>query len=536
MNIGQQPTDHDTEAVVKTAALSFLKEAAVDSAVFLPPVKKKKKDTVLEQVLVEAYAAEGKSLARRDGKVIFIEGAVPGDVVDLRLGKNKKDWAEGQPLKFHVYSKERAEPFCRHFGVCGGCQWQMLPYEKQLQYKHQQVKDNLSRIGKIQLPEFLPIVGAQEDKFYRNKLEFTFSTKEFTPQPPKEGLPAAQPSLVENTANGAKSSESEVSALAPPTASGAGGVAGALGFHAKGFFDKVVQIEKCWLQAEPQNALRNALRDFAFQKGYSFYDFREHKGLLRNLQFRICTTGEVMVNVVFGEDDKKGRQEILSFVEKNFPDITTLLYTVNLKWNDSLYDQEPVVYKGKGFVEEKLEDFRFKIGPKSFFQTNTKQGEKLYQITRHFAELNGSQTLYDLYCGTGSIGIFCSRGAKKIIGVEAIDAAVQDAKENALLNGIGHAQFFTGDVIEVCNDDFFAAHGKPDVIITDPPRAGMHTKLVEKILDMEAPTVVYVSCNPATQARDLSLLDAKYAVTKVQPVDMFPHTHHIENVVQLKRR
>jgi 23S rRNA (uracil1939-C5)-methyltransferase len=314
------------------------------------------------------------------------------------------------------------------------------------------------------------------------------------------------------------------------------GGGGALGFHAKGFFDKIVQIEKCWLQPEPQNELRNTLRQFAYQQGFSFYDFREHKGLLRNLQFRICTTGEVMVNVVFGEDDAASRETILSFIEEKFPDITTLLYTVNLKWNDSLYDQEPITYKGKGYVEEKLEDFRFKIGPKSFFQTNTRQGERLYQITREFAELDGSQVLYDLYCGTGSIGIFCSAGAKKIIGVEAIDAAVHDARQNALLNNIGHAQFFAGDVIDVCNDAFFQAHGRPDVIITDPPRAGMHQKLVEKILDMEAPTVVYVSCNPATQARDLALLDAKYAVTKVQPVDMFPHTHHIENVVQLKRK
>lgn len=486
---------------------------------------------------MENYAAEGKSLARHEGKVIFIEGAVPGDVVDLRLGKSKKDWAEGHPVNFRTYSKERVEPFCQHFGVCGGCQWQMLPYEKQVQYKQQQVKDNLTRIGKIALPEFLPIVGAKEDKFYRNKLEFTFSTKEFTPERPKVGLPTTRPSLVGETANevGSPKSGALCAASLPPKAER--GIEGkALGFHAKGFFDKVVQIKKCWLQAEPQNTLRNALHDFALKKGYSFYDFREHKGLLRNLRFRICTTGEVMVNVVFGEDDKKAREEVLSFIDKAFPELTTLLYTVNLKWNDSLYDQEPIVYKGKGYVEEKLEDFRFKIGPKSFFQTNTAQGERLYQITRAFAELNGSQTLYDLYCGTGSIGIFCSRGAKKIIGVEAIDAAVQDAKENALLNGIHHASFFIGDVIEVCNDDFFQTHGRPDVIITDPPRAGMHQKLVEKILEMEAPTVVYVSCNPATQARDLALLDAKYAVTKVQPVDMFPHTHHIENVVQLKRR
>ena len=486
--------------------------------------------------MVENYAAEGKSLARQEGKVIFIEGAVPGDVVDVRLGKSKKDWAEGYPLRFHTFSKERVTPFCQHFGVCGGCQWQMLPYYKQLEYKHQQVKDNLTRIGKIELPDFLPIVGAKEDKFYRNKLEFTFSTKEYTPAPPppKEKWFTPQPTLLKEAAQGSTLPQSEVrsEALANPSLGGRA----VLGFHAKGFFDKIVQIQKCWLQPEPQNELRNALRDFAYEKGYSFYDFREHKGLLRNLQFRICTTGEVMVNVVFGEDDKKAREQILSFIDKSFPQITTLLYTVNLKWNDSLFDQEPITYKGKGYVEEKLEDFRFKIGPKSFFQTNTAQGERLYQITRDFAELDGSQVLYDLYCGTGSIGIFCSRGAKKIIGVEAIDAAVQDAKENAVLNNIDHAQFFSGDVIEVCNDEFFQAHGKPDVIITDPPRAGMHQKLVEKILEIEAPIVVYVSCNPATQARDLALLDAKYAVTKVQPVDMFPHTHHIENVVQLKRR
>ena len=512
-------------------------------------MRKQKKNIVLEQVLVENYAAEGKSLARHDGKVIFIEGAVPGDVVDLRLGKSKKDWAEGHPIAFRTYSKERVEPFCQHFGVCGGCQWQMLPYEKQLQYKQQQVKDNLTRIGKIALLKFHPIVGAKEDKFYRNKLEFTFSTKEFTPKPPKGEFANVQPSLAEEAANkveSLKSGERSAGGLPLPGAteqsegwersSWDGGRAGALGFHAKGFFDKIVQIKKCWLQAEPQNALRNALYDFALAKGYSFYDFREHRGLLRNLQFRICTTGEVMVNVVFGEDDSVKRAGILSFIDENFPGLTTLLYTVNLKWNDSLYDQQPIVYKGKGYMVEKLEDFHFKIGPKSFFQTNTAQGERLYQITRDFAELDGRQTLYDLYCGTGSIGIFCSRGAKKIIGVEAIDAAVQDARENALLNGIHHAEFFTGDVIDVCNDDFFQTHGRPDVIITDPPRAGMHQKLVEKILEIEAPLVVYVSCNPATQARDLALLDAKYAVTAVQPVDMFPHTHHIENVVQLKRR
>ncbi|WP_240409945.1 23S rRNA (uracil(1939)-C(5))-methyltransferase RlmD [Flavisolibacter nicotianae] len=509
-------------------------------------MRNKKKTIVLEQVLVENYAAEGKSLARRDGKVIFIEGVVPGDVVDVRLGKNKKDWAEGHAIRFHAYANERTTPFCQHFGVCGGCQWQMLPYDKQLQYKHQQVYDNLTRIGKVALPPFQPIIGAEEDKFYRNKLEYTFSTKEYTPAPPpRSGLPLT-PSAGGGTANTQPPLTQEANSHTGPSHSealqpgqspfGETGGPGVLGFHARGFFDKIVSIEKCWLQPEPTNALRNALRGFALEKGYSFYDFRGHRGLLRLLQFRICTTGEVMVNVVFGEDDKKSREEIMQFIDTGFPGITTLLYTVNLKMNDSIFDLEPITYKGKGYVVEQLEDFRFKIGPKSFFQTNTKQGEKLYQVTRDFAELDGSQVLYDLYCGTGSIGIFCSRGAKKIIGVEAIEAAVEDAKENAALNNIGHAEFYAGDVIRVCDDAFFAAHGRPDVIITDPPRAGMHPKLVEKILEMEAPTVVYVSCNPATQARDLALLDEKYQVTRVQPVDMFPHTHHIENVVQLKMR
>ncbi len=526
---------------------------------------KKKKSIVLEKVLVENYAAGGKSLARRDGKVIFIESVVPGDVVDVRLSKNKKDFAEGYPTLFHSYSAERVTPFCKHFGVCGGCQWQMLPYQKQLQYKQQQVWDNLTRIGKIPLPEMMPIAGAAETTFYRNKLEYTFSTKEFTEKrPPKSppvggGLGNPQPSPVITTDMGVKplkeeiettqpavqnepnnnndfsKSSLEVSECAMETPPPAGGGRGAaLGFHAKGFFDKVVQIEECWLQPEPTNALRNAIYDYAVANSLSCYNFREHKGLLRNLQVRICTTGEVMVNLVVGEADEKKLKKTLAFIDESFPQITTLLYTINLKWNDSLHDQQPIVYKGKGYVIEKLEDFSFKIGPKSFFQTNTNQAEKLYQVTRDFAELAGNQVVYDLYCGTGSIGIFCSRHAKKIIGVDVVEAAIADANENATLNNINHASFFSGDVIDVCNNDFFAQHGRPNVIITDPPRGGMHEKLVRKILDMEAPVVVYVSCNPATQARDLALLDEKYEVTKLQPVDMFPHTHHIENVVQLK--
>ncbi len=469
-------------------------------------MRKKKPSVILENVLVEAYAAEGKSLARQEGKVIFIENVVPGDVVDIRLSKNKKDWAEGHPVRFQSYSKERVEPFCQHFGVCGGCQWQMLPYGQQLQYKHQQVIDNLTRIGKVPLPEFAPIFGAPDDKYYRNKLEYTFSTKEY--------LPAGSFDKMDR-----EKGENSV-----------------LGFHARGFFDKVVGIQKCWLMATPNNEIRNAIRDYAYEHGLSFYDYREHVGFLRNLQLRICSTGEVMVNVVFGADQPKKREALLRFLEERFPEITTLVYTINTKRNDSISDLEPITWKGKGHVIETLEDFQFKIGPKSFFQTNTKQAENLYRITREFAELDGSQVVYDLYCGTGSIGIFCSRGAKKIIGVEVIAAAVADAHENAALNGIGHADFFAGDVIDICNDEFFAQHGRPDVIITDPPRAGMHEKLVRKILEMEAPTVVYVSCNPATQARDLALLDEKYTVTRVQPVDMFPHTLHIENVVQLKRK
>ncbi len=467
---------------------------------------RKNKNIVLERVLVEDYAAGGKSIARLEGKVVFIENSVPGDIVDVRLTKNKKDWAEGYPLRMHTPSADRVQPFCIHFGICGGCQWQMLPYPKQLEFKQKQVYDNLKRIGKVSLPEFEPIIGADRDRFYRNKLEYTFSTKEYFAAPPPKADGDPLP----------------------------GGKPGVLGFHAKGFFDKVVEITQCWLQDDLTNEIRNSVRAFALAKGISFYDIREHRGTLRTMQVRICASGEVMVNLVVGENNQKAVDEILSFLQQTYPQITTLLYTINLKKNDSMHDLEPQVFSGKGYIVENLEDFSFKIGPKSFFQTNTYQGEKLYKATREFAELDGSQVVYDLYCGTGSIGIFCSAGAKKIIGVEAIDEAVQDARQNAALNNVEHAEFYTGDVIDVCNDEFFAAHGRPDVIITDPPRAGMHAKLVEKILEMEAPTVVYVSCNPATQARDLELLDQKYAVTKVQPVDMFPHTHHIENIVQLK--
>lgn len=452
---------------------------------------------------MEDYAAEGKSLARVNGKVIFMEGVVPGDLVDVRLLKNKKDWAEGMVLMIHEFSGERVTPFCSHFGVCGGCQWQMLPYEKQLQYKSKQVADVLQRIGKVPLPEIRPIRGGAETRYYRNKIEYTFGNKRYLTK--------------EEIGDESISGQQDVA-----------------GFHAKGFFDKVVDIDTCYLQAEPTNAIRLFVKELGKTHGWPFYDIRNHTGFLRTMQVRLCETGELMVNIVVAEDDETKIKQLMEAVLKEFPAITTLLYTINTKWNDSLYDLEPVTYHGKGYVIEKLEGFQFKIGPKSFFQTNTKQGEELYRITRDFAELSGTETVYDLYCGTGSIGIFVSEKAKKIIGVEMVEAAIEDAKENAALNHLNSTAFFAGDVIDICNDDFFATHGRPDVIITDPPRAGMHEKLVKKILEMEAPTVVYVSCNPATQARDLNLLDEKYTVTKVQPVDMFPHTHHIENVVQLK--
>jgi len=452
---------------------------------------------------VEDYAAEGKSLARVEGKVIFIEDVVPGDVVDIRLVKNKKDWAEARPISFRSFSEDRVQPFCRHFGVCGGCQWQMLPYNRQLVYKQKQVYDNLTRIGKLPLPEFEPIEAAYPVTRYRNKIEYTFSNKRYL--------------LPEELHNENISTQMDVA-----------------GFHAKGLFDKVVDIIECHLQDEPTNAIRLAIKKYALENNYSFYDIREHSGLLRTMQVRLCRSGELMINIVFGKNDKKKIKELSDHILYLFPSVTTLLFTINEKKNDSLFDLNPVIYSGKGHVIETLEDFKFKIGPKSFFQTNTYQGEKLYRVAREYAELTGNEIVYDLYCGTGSIGIFVSGKAKKVIGVEMIKEAVDDAIENALLNGVEHAKFFTGDVADVCNDDFFAEHGKPDVIITDPPRAGMSEQLVKKILDMEAPLVVYVSCNPATQARDLNMMKDKYDVTRVRPVDMFPHTHHIENVVQLR--
>ena len=455
---------------------------------------------------MSAYAAEGKALARIDGKVIFIEGGVvPGDVVDVRLGKNKKDWAEGKAVHIHTYAENRITPFCEHFGNCGGCKWQMLPYDQQLIYKQQQVADNLQRIGKLELPPMQPIMGSRLSTHYRNKLEFTFSNKAYL-----------------------LADEIGEDGVIPRR--------NALGFHVPKLFDKVLDINTCYLQAEPVNAIRNTVKAYALKNELSFYDIRAQEGWLRNLVIRICTTGEVMVNLVIHHEHKEDRIALLDHLLATVPGITTILYTINPKGNDTIFDLDPQVYFGKGYVEEKLEDFVFKIGPKSFFQTNTYQGEALYQVTREFAGLTGTEIVYDLYCGTGSIGIFVSPQAGKVVGIELIKEAIDDAVENAAMNGVNNATFFAGDVVDICNDAFFARHGQPDVIITDPPRAGMHEKLVNKLLEIAAPRIVYVSCNPATQARDLALLDQLYVVKRIQPVDMFPHTHHIENVVLLEKR
>lgn len=466
----------------------------------------KRKKYILENLPVTGYAAEGKALGRVEGKVIFVEGAVPGDIADVLITKNKKDWAEGKAIHIKEFSKERVTPFCIHFGMCGGCKWQMLPYEKQLQYKQQEALDAFKRIGKLSDINMLPIIGSDDTIHYRNKLEFTFSNKKFL-------TPLQLEDLGNNVWPG-----------------------GALGYHVPSLYDKIIDIYECWLMDDVNNLIRNSLRSFSLEKKYSYYDIKDHKGWLRNIIIRNTTLGELMVNIVFAHDDKEEREKICNFLLEKVPSITTLLYTINSKWNDTIYDIPTNIVSGKGYIYEKLGDFNFKISPKSFFQTNTKQAEKLYNVVKDFAALTGDEIVYDLYCGTGSIGIFLSAGVKKIIGVDVIEGAIKDAKENAALNSIDHASFFCGDVIEICNDEFFNIHGRPNLIIVDPPRAGLHAKLVQKLLEISPEKIVYVSCNVATQARDLQLLAEKYAVEKLQPVDMFPHTHHIECVAELRTK
>jgi len=469
--------------------------------------RKRKKFPALD-VTIDAYAAEGKSVAHmEDGKVLFVEQVVPGDEITVQITKQKKNWALGRVTAMLKPSPDRITPFCQHFGVCGGCKWQMLPYNLQLKYKQQQVTDQLQRIGQVELPPIEPIVGSEKERYYRNKLEFTFSRQRYRTHD-------------EIVAAGDEKFEVEP----------------ALGFHAPGLFDKVVEVRTCYLQPEPTNTLLTVLREYTEANKLPYYDSRAQEGWLRNVILRVASTGEVLVNLIMAHEDEQARKAILDHMLANIPGITSLHYTINGKMNDTIYDLDVVCYHGKPYIEEQLDEFRFKISPKSFFQTNTYQAEALYRITREFAGLTGNETLYDLYCGTGSIGIFCSKGAKKVIGIEAVPDAIKDAYENAAMNGLNNCLFFAGDVSDVCTDAFFAEHGKPDVIITDPPRVGMHEKLVQQLLRMRAPRIVYVSCNPATQARDLQLLNEAYRVVRLQPVDMFPHTHHIENVALLELR
>lgn len=470
--------------------------------------RKKKELPLLEKITITDVAAEGKAVAKVNELVVFVPYVVPGDVVDLQVKRKKNHYAEAVAVKFYEKSPLRVEPFCSHFGVCGGCKWQCLSYEEQLRYKQKQVFDNLTRIGKVELPEFRPILGSEKTRFYRNKLEFTFSNKRWlTEEEVKQDVKYDQMNAV--------------------------------GFHIPGAFDKVLAIDKCWLQDDISNQIRNAVRDYAYAHNFPFFDLRSQEGLLRNIMIRTSSTGELMVVLqckVTGDDDRRKMEEILQFMADTFPQITSLMYVINNKCNDTIGDLDVEVFKGNDHIFEEMEGLRFKVGPKSFYQTNSEQAYNLYKVAREFAGLTGNELVYDLYTGTGTIANFVARQARKVVGIEYVPEAIEDAKVNSALNGIDNTLFYAGDMKDILTNDFIAEHGRPDVIITDPPRAGMHNDVIDVILASEPKRIVYVSCNPATQARDLQLLDGKYKVTAVQPVDMFPHTHHVENVVRLDRR
>jgi 23S rRNA (uracil1939-C5)-methyltransferase len=466
-------------------------------------VGRKKIKPLYERLEIVDIGSEGKAIAKTGDMIVFTALAVPGDIVDLQVVKIRKKYAEAIVTQFHKFSDDRANYFCEHFGVCGGCKWQILPYEKQLFYKQKQVRDQLQRIGKIELPELLPILGSEKNTFYRNKLEFTFSNKRWLTY---EELN----SEIENK--------------------------NALGFHVPGLFDKIININKCWLQPEPSNKIRNFIYHYALENRLSFFDIREKKGFLRTLIIRTSTTGEIMVILSFFYEDIKLREGLLSAVKKEFPEINSLLYVINSKGNDTITDQSIEMYSGREFILEQMEELKFEIGPKSFYQTNSEQACNLYKVVREFAQLQGNEIVYDLYTGTGTIANFVAKHAKKVIGIEYVPEAIEDARKNSALNNITNTVFYAGDIKSVLNNDFYLNNGFPDIIITDPPRAGMHDDVVTSINNSGAQKIIYVSCNPATQARDLALLDSKYQVTKIQPVDMFPHTHHVENVVLLKKR
>ena len=460
---------------------------------------------VFENIAVLDAGAKGVSVAKApDGKVIFISNVVPGDVVDVQTLKKRKSYYEGKAIHFHEYSKDRVKPVCEHFGACGGCKWQNMEYDKQLFYKNQEVYNNLKRIGKIELPDFEPILGSAKQFFYRNKMEFGFSDTRWL-------------------------SEKEIQSEESFTKN-------ALGFHIPRMWDKILDIEKCHLQEDPSNAIRNEIKRFATLNDMPFFNARHHEGLLRTLMIRTASTGEIMVLIQFYEENKIQRELLLDFIHETFPQITSLQYVINSKANDTLYDQDIKLYKGRDYILEEMEGLHFSINAKSFYQTNSDQAYELYKITRDFAGLTGNELVYDLYTGTGTIAQFVSKQAKKVIGVESVPEAIFDAKENAKRNNISNCEFYVGDMKNVFNDAFIAQHGMPDVIITDPPRDGMHADVVAQILKIAPEKVVYVSCNSATQARDLALMDEKYKVTRVRPVDMFPQTHHVENVVLLEKK
>lgn len=469
---------------------------------------KKKNMPLLEHIAITACAAEGKALARVDDKVVFVPYVVPGDVVDLQVKRKKNAYMEAVAVKFHEYSPLRTEPVCRHYGVCGGCKWQCLQYSEQLKAKQQQVYDNLTRIGKVELPEFMPILGSRNIYHYRNKLEFGFSNKRWlTDEEVKQDVKYD--------------------------------VMDAVGFHITGAFDKILDITECHLMDDINNQIRNDIRQYALAHGLEFYDLRQNKGLLRSLMIRTSNTDELMLLVQFRIDTPEEQQQadaLMAHLSETFPQITSLLYVDNHKANDTFGDQEVHVVKGKDYIYEQMEDLRFKVGPKSFYQTNTEQAYELYKVARTFAGLTGEELVYDLYTGTGTIANFVAKQARQVIGIEYVPEAIEDAKVNSQINDIGNTLFFAGDMKDILNKDFIEAHGRPDVIITDPPRAGMHQDVIDTILFASPRRIVYVSCNPATQARDLQLLDADYQVVRVQPVDMFPHTQHVENVVLLERR
>ena len=479
--------------------------------------RSKKTLPLLEGVTIEAVAAEGKCLFHWGDLVVFVPWCVPGDVCDVQIRRKKHSFAEGEVVRFVEQSKVRAVPFCQHFGVCGGCKWQNLPYDEQLRFKQQQVFDQLTRIGKIELPEFRPILGSVKTQEYRNKLDFGCANKRYLT---KEEFQRRE-----------ESGERREGASLKDVP--------AIGFHITGAFDKILPIERCWLMDDIQNRIRNEIRDYATREGLSFFDLRQQVGLLRDVIFRNSASGELMVIIQFHYDETGGEHEakaLLQHIADKFPEITSLLYLDNQKCNDTIGDQQILTFKGTDHIYELMEDLRFKVGPKSFYQTNTEQAYHLYSVVREFAGLTGRELVYDLYTGTGTIANFVAKKAGKVIGIEYVPEAIEDAKVNSEVNGITNTLFYAGDMKDVLSDDFIREHGRPDVIITDPPRAGMHPDVVKTILRAAPERIVYVSCNPATQARDLQVLDTDYRVVQVQPVDMFPHTPHVENVVLLERR